>query len=274
MLLKRKQRRTAKHSEGSWAVSYVDMLTLLLCFFIIFYNNNQHGEENLLQKIAFDLSGKTAKGDGTGTGTGNGTGGIGNTIGTKAGGTGNTGAGNGTGTDFGVNLWGKATSGATGNVMVTPEDLALLELIKAKLKTELPADIKTGERSLEINFDGISFFEAGKTKLLPTAQVQVEKVINLLSKYKDVVRVTVQGHTDPSKLSAKRQNFSDNWELSVLRATSVLKLFVKNGYSQELLSAEGFADTRLNRNVAEISKDDFANLRRITLRIEPMQVKK
>src|ERR1035437_4753476 len=170
MLLNRKQRRQTKHSEGSWAVSYVDMLTLLLCFFIIFYSNKQnHPEENLLQKIAFDLSGKPSAGNVAGKGDG-------------------TDAGTGTGMGTGV---------GSGNVTITQDDFALLELIKTKLKNELPADIKTGEKSLEINFEGISFFESGKTKLLPQAEVQIEKVITLLSKYKDIVRVTVQGHTDP-----------------------------------------------------------------------------
>lgn len=289
MLLNRKARRQKQHSEGSWAVSYVDMLTLLLCFFIIFYNDSQnHGEENLLQRIAFDLSGKpTGSGDGSGTGTGHGTGGIGSVVsgigntqnkGTGAGaGSGpGTGTGNATGDGslIGSNLWGKAAVVGHGNVTVSPEDLAMLALIKAKLEAELPASIKTGERSLEINFEGISFFESGKTKVTAAAEVQIQHVIDMLAKYKDIIHVTVQGHTDPTKTS-KRHTFSDNWELSALRATSVLKLFIKSGFSQEMLSAEGFADSRSNREVAsELSREELAKLRKITLRIEPVQVKK
>ena len=276
MLLKRKVRRQPKHSEGSWAVSYVDMLTLLLCFFIIFYSNTQNQPEvNLLQKIALDLSGGN-KGDAKNTSNSNTTTDVsatrnpGSTAGTDNG-TGTTG---GAGDQFGVNLWGKAAPTAQGNVMVSPEDLALLELIKAKLKTELPSDIKMSDKSLEINFDGISFFQSGNTKLLPDAEVQIMKVIALLSKYKDTIKVTVQGHTDPTKVSSRHQNISDNWELSVLRATSVLKVFLKNGFSQEMLSAEGFADTRMNRSVAEYNNEEMSKLRRITLRIEPVRVKK
>lgn len=283
MSLNRKQRRPAKNTEGSWAVSYVDMLTLLLCFFIIFYSNTQnHPEENILQKIAFDLSGRPSAGNAPGKGEGNGSGSVsGNGTGAGIGsfgaghGPGNgSGSATGSGNLAGSSLWGKAAIKGTGNINISPEDLALLELIKSKLMKELPASIKTGERSLEINFEGISFFRSGKTALLPEAEAQIEKVIGLLGKYKDIVRITVQGHTDPTKLSVSKKNFSDNWELSVLRATSVLKLFVKNGFSQEMLSAEGFADTRVNRAVAEYNAEELSKLRRITLRIEPVQVKK
>lgn len=252
MSLKRIPRRKPRNTEGSWAISYVDMLTLLLCFFIIFYNNSQsHGEENILNKIAYDLSGgPVAAGAGTGPGD----------I-------------KGDGTAFGVNLWGKGLAEGRGNISISDEDRALLELIKAKLTSELPASIKTDEKSLEIDFEGISFFESGKTKLLPSAEVRIEKVINLLTRYKNLVRITVQGHTDPTKMRLNEVNVTDNWELSVLRATRVLKVFVKNGYSPQYLSAEGFADTRTNRTIAEFSKSDLAKLRKITLRIEPAQVK-
>lgn len=280
MSLRKTGRRQKQHSEGSWAVSYVDMLTLLLCFFIIFYNDSQSkgSEENILQKIAFDLSGKQAS-TGSGAGAGNGGGGV-SGLGAAAAQVAGNGPGNGTGNAtgegslFGSNLWGKAAKVGVGNATVSPEDLAMLALIQARLQKELPANIKTGERSLEINFEGMSFFESGKTKILPDAETQIQKVITLLSKYKDIVKVTVQGHTDPTKTS-KRHTFSDNWELSALRATSVLKLFIKEGFSQENLSAEGFAESRSNREVAsEMSKEELAKLRKITLRIEPVQVKK
>jgi len=280
MSLRKTGRRQKQHSEGSWAVSYVDMLTLLLCFFIIFYNDSQSkgSEENILQKIAFDLSGKQAS-TGSGAGTGNGGGGV-SGLGAAAAQVAGNGPGKGTGNAtgegslFGSNLWGKAAKVGVGNATVSPEDLAMLALIQARLQKELPANFKTGERSLEINFEGMSFFESGKTKILPDAETQIQKVITLLSKYKDIVKVTVQGHTDPTKTS-KRHTFSDNWELSALRATSVLKLFIKEGFSQENLSAEGFAESRSNREVAsEMSKEELAKLRKITLRIEPVQVKK
>ncbi len=237
MLHKRNTRRVKKHSEGSWAVSYVDMLTLLLCFFIIFYNNNQSkgkSEETLLQKIAVNMSDKAIPTP---------------TVSEKV----------------------KVKDMAEGKVAVLPEDLALLQLIKSNVLKDIDASIVGKDKSLEINFEGVSFFKSGKTQLLPEAEQKISKLIQSLEKHKNTIRVTVQGHTDTTK--SKRQSYSDNWELSVLRATSVLKMFIKNGYSQEMLSAEGFADTRIDRTVASYTKEDLARQRKITLRIEPVQVK-
>ena len=283
MSLRRKVRRGHhQNSEGSWAVSYVDMLTLLLSFFIIFYSNTQNkdADENLtpLQKIALDMSGKSgAPGTGTGTGTGNGTE-TGTGTGSGIAGVGNTptaAAPTGEGNQFGSSLWGKKGEAGKGNISVTQEDLALLELIKTRMAAEVAANMKMADKSLEIDFEGLSFFESGKINLRPEAEAQLQKVIALLIKYKDIVHITVQGHTDPTQARPSKKTFSDNWELSVLRATSVLKVFLKDGFNQELLSAEGFADTGASRLPAQIlSKDELAKLRRITLRIEPIQVKK
>ena len=281
MSLKKKPRRGNHQSEGSWAVSYVDMLTLLLCFFIIFYNNEKNRDDGMtpMQKIAMDLSGRKPSSleaaAGPGAGPGNGTGNIG---GTGAG----PGTGSGVGGDgnqFGTNLWGKKTTAGTGNISVTPEDLALLELIKARIGTEVGAQLKMSDKSLELDFAGMSFFKSGQIKLLPEAEVQLGKVITLLDKYKDIVHITVQGHTDPllMHMHKTKNTFSDNWELSALRATSVLKVFIKDGFPQQQLSAEGFADMRDSTDtkpIDQMTKEELANLRRITLRIEPLQVKK
>ncbi len=239
MLLKRIPRRKKVHNEGSWAVSYVDMLTLLLCFFIIFYNNSKgKNDQTLLQKIAVNMNDK-------------------------------------------VGADGKAKPSPTasvsmkdiesGKVAVLPEDLALLQLIRTNALKDISANIVTKDKSLEINFEGVSFFKSGKTNLLPEAKSQIVKIIEALNKHKGTIRITVQGHTDPTK-SKKPMSHSDNWELSVLRATSVLKMFISSGYSQEMLSAEGFADTRIDRTVASYSKEELAKQRKITLRIEPVQV--
>ena len=238
MLLKRSTRRKKVHSEGSWAVSYVDMLTLLLCFFIIFYNNAKgKNEETLLQKIAVNMKDKDGKTTPTPTASK-------------------------------VSL----KDAESGKAVMLPEDLALLQMIKVSALKNIDANIVTKDKSLEINFEGISFFRSGKTALLPEAKEQIQKIIEALDQHKGTIRITVQGHTDPTK-SKKPMTYSDNWELSVLRATSVLKMFIKSGYSQEMLSAEGFADTRMDRQIASFSKEDLAKLRRITLRIEPVQVK-
>ncbi|MBC7691203.1 MAG: OmpA family protein [Methylotenera sp.] len=243
MLLDRKPRR--RHTEeASWAVSYVDMLTLLLCFFIIFYNTNAEKvkpqEASALQKIILDLGKpeiQAGKGSGTGVGVGVGT---------------------GTGTGSGK----ESTSEVSPRM--SQAEASFLSLLKGKLQNEAVSP-RMKETSLEVEFENISFFSSGSTKLSPEAAAAVTRIMTSLRPYKDSIRITVQGHTDSKRVSGAH-HFSDNWELSVLRATSVLKIFMQDGFSQEHLSAEGFADTQTTRTIAS---SDLSRQRRITLRIEP-----
>lgn len=242
MLLNQTRKRKKKNHEGSWAVSYVDMLTLLLCFFIIFYNNNNANgskKETLLNQIAEGMSDRKP-----GSAT----------------------------TKVAQTSTAPETKPESKIAPEAPSEMVLLDSIKSNLTMDFGANIVSKDQGLEINFEGVSFFHSGKTDLRQEGRETIEKIIGKLSAHKNQIHLTVQGHTDPTK-TKKRQNYSDNWELSVLRATSVLKIFIKNGYSQELLSAEGFADTKSERAIASLTKEDLAKMRRITLRIEPAKVK-
>ncbi len=58
----------------------------------------------------------------------------------------------------------------------------------------------------------------------------------------DVIRV--EGHTDDVPMG-KKLKYSNNWELSVARATNVgVFMIEKNGYDPDLISITGHADTR------------------------------
>lgn len=54
--------------------------------------------------------------------------------------------------------------------------------------------------------------------------------------------VTIEGHTDNIPISTFR--FPSNWELSAVRASSVVRLFVESGVAPERLTAAGYADQR------------------------------
>ena len=54
--------------------------------------------------------------------------------------------------------------------------------------------------------------------------------------------ITVEGHTDNTPINTPL--FPSNWELSVVRASSVVRLFIENGVEARLLTATGYADQR------------------------------
>jgi chemotaxis protein MotB len=54
--------------------------------------------------------------------------------------------------------------------------------------------------------------------------------------------VTVEGHTDDTPIATPQ--FPSNWELSVVRASRVVRLFVEAGVAPQRLTATGFGEQR------------------------------
>lgn len=54
--------------------------------------------------------------------------------------------------------------------------------------------------------------------------------------------VTVEGHTDNTPINTYR--FPSNWELSAVRASSVVRLFIESGVAPERLTAAGYGEQR------------------------------
>lgn len=78
--------------------------------------------------------------------------------------------------------------------------------------------------------------------------------------------ITIEGHTDNLPISTP--NFPSNWELSAVRASSVVRLFIENKVAAYRMTAAGYGD---QRPVADNSTaDGRARNRRVTILIESM----
>ena len=76
--------------------------------------------------------------------------------------------------------------------------------------------------------------------------------------------ITVEGHTDITPIATAM--FPSNWELSAVRASSVVRLFVEGGVKPSRLTAAGYGD---QRPVADnLTPDGRARNRRVTILIE------
>ncbi len=79
------------------------------------------------------------------------------------------------------------------------------------------------QNMLTVNVAEKLFFDSGSATLKKSGQVVLKKVGEALSQYKDKV-IRVVGHTDNIPLGKKYQEvFPSNWELSVMRATNVVR---------------------------------------------------
>lgn len=76
--------------------------------------------------------------------------------------------------------------------------------------------------------------------------------------------VTVEGHTDNTPISTPQ--FPSNWELSGVRASSVVRLMIDNGVAANRLTATGYADQRPVADNAD--PEGRARNRRVAITIE------
>ena len=86
------------------------------------------------------------------------------------------------------------------------------------------------------------FYEPGEWKLKRTASKELEAVSKIL---KDLGRnITIEGHSDNSAMKSPSGDMT-NWELSTMRATSVLRYMIeKQNFSPTSIQAAGYASTR------------------------------
>jgi chemotaxis protein MotB len=107
--------------------------------------------------------------------------------------------------------------------------------IKDKLTKSL-LGFKDKEITVKVK-DGKVYVSLAEQLLFKSGSIKVdEKGVEALKRLADAIKddkdinITVEGHTDDVPVS-KGATFEDNWELSVLRATSITKILVSNGFS-------------------------------------------
>ena len=97
------------------------------------------------------------------------------------------------------------------------------------------------EGRIVLRIGGQVLFDTGSADLLPEATKVLEGVIQIIKEYPQY-HVEIQGHTDNRPIHTPE--FASNWELSAIRAATVLRYLIGKGIPGDRLSATGFADLR------------------------------
>lgn len=92
-----------------------------------------------------------------------------------------------------------------------------------KVYVSLAEQLLFGSGSIQIDNKGV------------TALQQLAKAI----KDQKDINIVVEGHTDNVPISKKSTYMNDNWDLSVMRATSITRILTKAGVSPEQITASG-----------------------------------
>lgn len=88
---------------------------------------------------------------------------------------------------------------------------------------DLTIEIKKGK--LYVALADKLLFESGSTKVDKRGREALNSLANILSKYPDV-DIIVEGHTD--NVPIRNKEYVDNWDLSVIRATNVVRILTKD----------------------------------------------
>ena len=122
-----------------------------------------------------------------------------------------------------------------------------MEILAKDLTATLMPLVKSGQvrvtqnaRGIGIELNASVLFAQGEAILQNEAREVLGEVAGLL---KDAPqRIEVEGHTD--NLPITNERFASNWELSAVRAASVVRLFIESGVQDVRLSAIGHGATR------------------------------
>lgn len=116
----------------------------------------------------------------------------------------------------------------------------MLEAMSSESKLLQNLSVASRKNEVSLRVDGGTFFFPGSAKITPEGSRLARGVAELLSRAD--YNLTIEGHTDSIPISTGI--FPSNWELSGVRATTVLRFFLKMGISPDRLNAIGYADTR------------------------------
>lgn len=96
------------------------------------------------------------------------------------------------------------------------------------------------DRGVNVEINASVLFASGEAKLTEESSQALNAVAAVLKD--DNHAIQVEGHTDSAPI--KNAFFPSNWELSAVRASSVVRLFIDNGVSRTRLTAVGKGETQ------------------------------
>ena len=216
-----REKKEPEKPSTAWQGTYGDMITLMLCFFVMLYNPS---EIDVTQLATITESLQMNQTEAT-------TGGMSLSAGRLA--------------DLGNTI----------SALPSVERGRSLGMAKKKAVSLFAPDVKSNrititsdERGLVITLAADSFFKRG------SAELNVEDTRDTLLRLaeffndKDLVqknrRFRIEGHTDSTPVDPEESGFVSNWELSAARAMNVLHYLADFGADERKFSIAGYADTR------------------------------
>lgn len=226
--MKRKKSDDERENLERWLITYSDLITLLLAFFIMMYTFSKQDAQKY-QEVSENLKMIFSGGSGV-----------------LSGGTGGRSA---TG----------MLPGASNANGVERQLQSEVEAIAKSVNHDRSITVLRDERGIVIRVMDKAFFDEGKADLKGSAIEALAKIGPIIKNSNNAVRI--EGHTDNTPISTGE--FRSNWELSVRRATEVVRhLIERYDLSPRKISASGYAEYQ------PIASNDTLRNRALNRRIE------
>lgn len=146
------------------------------------------------------------------------------------------------------------------------ENEPLLKDIRQTLKKknlEDNVEVFSQDGKVIINVKGQILFDSASSAFNRNAASVLNEVAKIVRNWPGY-RLNVRGHTDPRPISTAK--FANNWELSALRATAVLRYLMSQGVDPRRMTATGYADT--DPLVPNTNEENMARNRRVEFVLE------
>lgn len=216
-MAKKKQK---KENSERWLLTYSDLITLLMIFFVIMYSMSNVDSQKY-DSLAYSLNTSLAP-----------------SLSIVAGGS-NT-VGSGINSSNGNNDFFSNSS--------SDQEPSPAQEIENKLKTYLESHNLTSQVNLHIEPQGLIlslnetvFFESGKAEVQPNYKQNLLEICEILNTFDN--NVAIEGYTD--NVPINNNHFKSNWELAALRAINVVHLFTDEGHiDPHKLSATSYGEYR------------------------------
>ena len=122
-------------------------------------------------------------------------------------------------------------------------------------ENDLTVKVKNGK--VYVSLAEQLLFGSGSIAVDKKGEGALQQLAKAIKDQKDI-RVMIEGHTDNVQISKKSQYMEDNWDLSVMRATSITKILTKAGMSPNQITAAGkgeYSPVAPNDNAANKQKN-------------------
>ncbi len=207
MLFRRRQDDIPQDNPDRWLLTYADLITLLLAFFVVMYSISRMDAEKF-HEMQSALQGVLKGGPS-------------------------------------ILRNQSLESLEVGHGLMKVGSLKMLQMKiegeVGRLSQNGHVATELNERGLTIHIMESALFDEGKANLKPRARAILDMVARDIIELPNHVRV--EGHTDDRPINNER--FPSNWELSTARATEVVRYFVEDySYPPAKISALGYAQFR------------------------------